>query len=198
MNPPFRQTLVAVCLRKNRQSAMVSDSKKLESSSRVSSVERRKHPRYPFSATAEVVEIGSGARIQGRISDLGRGGCYIDSMSPFGLGSEVKIRIVDNSRTFVAQGKVVFASAGMGMGLMFTATEPEHVPILERWLAELSGEASPEPSVVEDESLSPQAAADKAPSQEQNYVLNELIIALMRKNVLSDAEGKALLQKLLR
>jgi len=28
-------------------------------------------------------------------------------------------------------------------------------------------------------------------------VLNELIIALMRKNVLSDAKGKALLQKLL-
>jgi hypothetical protein len=29
-------------------------------------------------------------------------------------------------------------------------------------------------------------------------VLNELIIALMRKNVLSDSEGKALLQTLLR
>ena len=32
---------------------------------------------------------------------------------------------------------------------------------------------------------------------EQRYVLNELIIALMRKRVLSDAEGKAMLQKLL-
>jgi len=177
---------------------MIVDSKRLESSSRVSSVERRNHPRYPFIATAEVVEIGSGARIQGRISDLGRGGCYIDSMSPLGVSSEVKIRIVDKSRTFVAQGKVVFATPGMGMGLMFTTIEPEQLLVLERWLAELSGEARPEPLVVEDEGLSPQAAADKAPNQEQNYVLNELIIALMRKNVLSDAEGKALLQKLLR
>jgi hypothetical protein len=43
-----------------------------------------------------------------------------------------------------------------------------------------------------------QGLCDNAASQEQSYVLNELIIALMRKNVLSDLEGKALLQKLLR
>ena len=35
----------------------------------------------------------------------------------------------------------------------------------------------------------------RAPSHEQNYVVNELIIAFVRKNVLSDLEGKALLQK---
>jgi hypothetical protein len=34
------------------------------------------------------------------------------------------------------------------------------------------------------------AAADNASSHEQNCVLNELIIALMRKNVLSDLEGR--------
>jgi hypothetical protein len=43
----------------------------------------------------------------------------------------------------------------------------------------------------------PAAEAQQAQCQEQNYVLNELIIALMRKNVLSDSEGKGLLQKLL-
>jgi hypothetical protein len=36
------------------------------------------------------------------------------------------------------------------------------------------------------------------PSSEPSYVLNELIITLMRKRVLTDAEGKALLQKLLK
>ncbi|HXN52402.1 MAG TPA: PilZ domain-containing protein [Candidatus Acidoferrum sp.] len=176
---------------------MVSDRKKLESSLGVASIERRKHPRYASSATAELVEIGSGARIHGRISDLGRGGCYIDAMSPFGVGSEVKIRIVDENRTFLAQARVVFGAAGMGMGLMFTAIDPEQLLVLERWLAELSGGARPEPLVVKQEALSQKATADKAPNHEQNYVLSELIIALMRKNVLSDLEGKALLQKLL-
>jgi hypothetical protein len=91
----------------------------------------------------------------------------------------------------------VFAAAGMGMGLMFTTIDPEQLVVLEKWLAELSGETS-EPPIVEKESPIQKSAADVAPSHEQNYVLNELIIALMRKNVLSDLEGKALLQKLLR
>jgi hypothetical protein len=80
---------------------------------------------------------------------------------------------------------------------MFTAIEPEQLPVLDRWLGELSGEVRPEPLAAKQETPSAKAAADQAPSQEQNYVLNELIIALMRKNVLSDSEGKALLQKLL-
>ena len=177
---------------------MISDRKKLESSAAVASIERRKHPRYAFSATAEVVEMRSGARIQGRVSDLSRGGCYIDSISPFGVNSEAKIRIVDQNRTFVAQCKVMFARAGMGMGLMFTVIDPEQLPVLKSWLAELSGEVQPDTAVLGQESSRLKAEADKAQSQEQSYVLNELIIALMRKNVLSDVEGRALLQKLLR
>jgi hypothetical protein len=177
---------------------MLSDRKKLESSAAVASIERRKYSRYPFSASAEVVETLSGARIQGRISDLGRGGCYIGAMSSFGVNSEVKMRIVDQNRTFVAQAKVVFAAAGMGMGLMFTVIDPEQSPVLDGWLAELSGGVQPEPLATEQERPDHTGAADKTPSQEQSYVLNELIIALMRKNVLSDLEGKALLQKLLR
>jgi len=50
--------------------------------------------------------------------------------------------------------------------------------------------------IAKEEKLGEKVAASHAPSNEQNYVLSELIIALMRKNVLSDLEGKALLQKL--
>jgi len=39
---------------------------------------------------------------------------------------------------------------------------------------------------------------EKNAKNEQYYVLNELIISLMRKGVLTDAEGKAMLEKLLR
>src|SRR6266481_9342704 len=85
----------------------------------------------------------------GSISDLGRGGCYIGAMSSFGVNSEVEIRIVDQNRTFVAQAKVVFAAAGMGMGVMFTVIDPEQSPVLDGWLAELSGEVQPEPLATE-------------------------------------------------
>jgi hypothetical protein len=176
---------------------MISDRTKFESSAGIASVERRKHPRYAFTAAADVVETRSGARVQGRISDLARGGCYVDAMSPFAVGAEVNIGIAVQSRTFFADARVVFAAPGMGMGLMFTAVEPEQLPVLERWLAELSGEAHPDPVVAKQEKLAEKTAVSSAPQREQNYVLNELIIALMRKHVLSDAEGKALLQKLL-
>src|SRR5579862_4662472 len=107
---------------------------------RVTSIERRKHPRYSCSASAEAVELQSGARVQGRLSDLGRGGCYIDLMSPFGVNSDVRVRIEGSGRAFVAEAKVVFSTASMGMGLMFTSIEPEQLVVLEEWLAELSGE----------------------------------------------------------
>ncbi|MCU1243539.1 MAG: hypothetical protein JWO71_4265 [Candidatus Acidoferrum typicum] len=201
-DPPFPQTLAEACLSKDqRQSEMVSDRTKIERSASVASVERRKHPRYSFSTAAEVVEKGSGARIQGRITDLARGGCYIDAMSPFAVGSEVTIKIMVESKSFEAPARVVFAAPGMGMGmgmgLTFTAIEPEQLPVLQKWLTELSGAVGPEPLIAKEEKLSEKAAVSHVPSNEPNYVLNELIIALMRKNVLSDLEGKTLLQKLL-
>jgi hypothetical protein len=42
------------------------------------------------------------------------------------------------------------------------------------------------------------SAPEKNAKNEQYYVLNELIISLMRKGVLTDAEGKAMLEKLFR
>ena len=176
---------------------MDSERMKIENATGVASVERRKHPRYSFSAAADVVEIRSGARVQGRISDLARGGCYVDAMSPFAVGAEVNIGIAVESRAFFADARVVFAAPGMGMGLMFTSIEPEHLPVLKRWLAELSGEAHSEPAAAKQEKPADEANGSIRPHREQNYVLNELIIALMRKHVLSDVEGKTLLQKLL-
>ena len=69
---------------------MISEPKNVGSRG-VSSIERRKHSRYSFSAAVELMEMRSAARIQGRLSDLGRGGCYIDTISPFGVGAEVNV-----------------------------------------------------------------------------------------------------------
>jgi PilZ domain-containing protein len=162
--------------------------------------ERRAHPRYPFTAGAELIDVRSGTRLNARISDIGRGGCYVDSISPFTVGTEVKIRITKDANSFSSQAKVVYASMGMGMGLMFTVIEPEQRWMLEKWLAELRGEPSPEGESAEqpkDRRIEEQSETAKPTQAEQSYVLNELIIALMRKRVLTDAEGKALLQKLL-
>jgi hypothetical protein len=175
---------------------MLEDRKKTAYAS-VASVpaERRNHPRYPCTAAAEVVDTQSGARINGRTSDVGKGGCYVDTLSPFPVGSVVKICLTKDKQSFAAQAKVAYAAVGLGMGLMFTSAEPEQMWILERWLAELGGTSPSEPEVREQVD---RKTPEKNSRNMQYYVLNELIISLMSKGVLTDAEGKAMLEKLLR
>jgi hypothetical protein len=53
------------------------------------------------------VHIQTDTRVHGRISDLGRGGCYVDTISPFPLGADVKIPIGKGNTTLAAQAKVM-------------------------------------------------------------------------------------------
>ncbi|MFI5058540.1 MAG: PilZ domain-containing protein [Candidatus Acidiferrales bacterium] len=159
--------------------------------------ERRTHPRYPCTAGAEITDLASGARITARTSDIGRGGCYVDAINPFPVGTAVKVRLTKDNQSFVAQAKVAYAMSGLGMGLMFTSADPEQLWTLQRWITELGRTSGTEPEVRAPE---PEAwsAPQKTAKNMQYYVLNELIISLMSKGVLTDAEGKAMLEKLLR
>jgi PilZ domain len=110
--------------------------------------ERRRNLRFPFSATVEAIENQSGTKIVGRTSDLGLGGCYVDTISPFPVGTEAKIRITRDNESFDAQAKVVFSMVGMGMGLAFVSAQPKQVRLFQRWVQEISGQpvAAPEAS----------------------------------------------------
>ncbi|HVB56169.1 MAG TPA: PilZ domain-containing protein [Candidatus Acidoferrales bacterium] len=161
---------------------------------RSSGQERRGSPRYPFTATCEAVETRSGVRVAGRMSDIGRGGCYIDTIGPLPVGSDVTLRVNRDNESFKTTAKVVFSQMGMGMGLAFTNGAPEQLWILEKWLGDLSGEMPSLPSSPEHEE--PESAT-RIPAQDPVFVVNELILLLIRKGVVSEEEGKALLQKLL-
>ena len=173
---------------------MLRQAKKAEDSAGVAAKERRRHPRYGISAMAETVDLQSDTRVSGRISDIGIGGCYVEVMSPFAVGAAVKVTITKDGKSFAAKGRVLYAAGGIGMGLIFTEIEASQQPVLDRWIAELSGEAAPEPKAEQPE---PQVRSEASAIYEQRYVLNELIITLIRKRVLTDAEGKTLLQKLM-
>jgi hypothetical protein len=127
-----------------------------------------------------------------RTSNLGRGGCYVDAFSPFPVNAPVKLQLTCEKRSFTANAIVTNSRTGMGMGLKFTEIEPEQLPVLEKWLGELSGAVPREPEA----SLEAGWCAKPESSRGQWYVLNELIVTLMRKGALSDSEGKSMLQKL--
>jgi len=175
----------------------ISDEKKGSKLGELTPQERRRSLRFPFTAAVEIIEAKSGARINGRTSDLSLGGCYVDVMTPFPIGSEAQARILRGSESFEANVKVVYSKIGMGMGLAFVSAQPSQYRLFQRWIQEISGNLSP---VLETEGPDKirLAAESSLPPEDHagDNVLHELLIALMRKQVLSEDEGLALLKKL--
>jgi hypothetical protein len=99
--------------------------------------QRRAAKRCPMVASAEVVDIESNTRLSARTSELAIGGCYVDALNPFPVGTVIHVRIVRDQGTFEAKGKVVYCDSTMGMGVAFTEIAPEQRLVLEDWLAEI-------------------------------------------------------------
>ena len=93
--------------------------------------------RVPFVASAEVIETGTGTKLVARTSEIGLGGCYVDALTPFGIGTAVAIKILRDQGAFHAKAKVVYSDATFGMGLKFEALEPKQRTILENWVADI-------------------------------------------------------------
>jgi len=101
-----------------------------------SGADRRIHPRYEFTAAVEVLAADSGARIETRVRDLSQQGCYVDTSDALPLGTVTDVRIKKGAQLFEARARVVYSRATKGMGLVFTAIEPERLHTLGTWLAE--------------------------------------------------------------
>ena len=157
--------------------------------------ERRSRPRCPFTAAATVVEPRSGARLNAHTTDLSLGGCYVDTMSPFPAGTEMQVRLTKDGKSFNAKAKVAYSQIGVGMGVLFATAEPEQLLTLEKWFSELSGETQPVPNILADEEQPLYRATAK---NEEHYILEELLVLMMRKGLLTEDEGEPILHRLLR
>jgi len=156
--------------------------------------ERRAGVRYPFTAAAEVYEVRSKARLAGRCSDLGYGGCYVDTISPLAVGSAVRIRIERDMRVFEAAAIVAYAHVSLGMGLAFTAIKDDYQGVLHSWIAELSGEQSPKLEVATAEA----ETGDYDSIANLRQVLNEFINLMVRKKMITENDAAGLLRQLFR
>ena len=99
--------------------------------------------RCPLVASAEVTELGSGTVLSGRTSELGLGGCYVDSLNPFPEGTLVGLRILRDQGVFETKAKVVYCDPRFGMGLAFTEMSPDQRSLLEAWLTEIVSQLRP-------------------------------------------------------
>ncbi len=76
--------------------------------------ERRRTPRYPFIASAELIEEKADVRIASRVSELSLHGCYLDMMNPFPTGTMVLVKIAAGDAFFEAKSKIVYSQPNMG------------------------------------------------------------------------------------
>jgi len=99
-------------------------------------VAERRSPRFPFIASAQVVETRTEARLQARTSDISREGCYLDMLNPLPTGTRLKINVTHHNQQLDAVGLVVHSELNVGMGVQFE--EIGQRAVIDAWLAEFA------------------------------------------------------------
>lgn len=96
--------------------------------------ERRRTPRYPFVATAEVIEQSSHASAATRVTELSLHGCYLDMNNPLPKDALVIVKIYSEGKFFEAAGTVVYSQPNQGVGVTFREIRPQFLSVLKQWL----------------------------------------------------------------
>jgi hypothetical protein len=98
--------------------------------------DRRRTPRYPFIANAEVSKIGSQTPIFARVSEISMNGCYLDMINPLPEGSEIFVKIFTKGDFFESAATVIYSQPNLGVGLTFHDVSRHFLPSLQKWLLE--------------------------------------------------------------
>jgi hypothetical protein len=93
-------------------------------------------PRYSLLAVAELVETASTMCIVGRLREISRKGCYVNTTSTLPVGTVFKVFISCEDRTFMTTGRVIYVHEGIGMGIVFVDPSEDQTEILNDWLAD--------------------------------------------------------------
>jgi hypothetical protein len=158
--------------------------------------EKRRHPRFPFSTGGEAFDPQANVRVTGRLSDISRSGCYMDTISPFAVNAAIILTVTREGRTLKTKAKVVYSLNGMGMGMTFMAMEPEQARVLDLWLAELGGLLHLEPVQPDENAAEVPVKVAPVVDHELRDIVRELIVELSRKSIVGDVEAMAMMRKL--
>lgn len=162
-------------------------------SGRSSTPERRAARRVQLVASAEAIDLGTGTRLSGRVSDISLAGCYMDVMSPFGEGTNIGLRIKYNGQSVDLKGVVRFSHGSLGMGIAFTSLLPAQLEMLGSWIGALTGER---PQTVQMPKFEVMLEEPRSAGRGEKSPLEQLVDLLVKKGVLTNAEVSELLNKL--
>lgn len=157
-------------------------------STAVKEAERRGTERHMFTAGADVRELSSGARFSTRTTDLGPGGCFVDTTNPFPVGSKLQLTLHKGKSSFETAGTVVYSQNGLGMGVAFDGVDDAQRMSLANWLSDVTGE----PVAVHESVQQPKRASDFQ-RRAESPALVRLVRLMIGKGILTEAEGASVL-----
>lgn len=96
--------------------------------------ERRRTPRFPFDATAEVIEKGAKTGTPARVTELSLYGCYVQMPNPLEKGAQPVLKVYTEGKYFESQGTVLYSHPNAGMGVGFQNVNPHYLTVLRHWL----------------------------------------------------------------
>jgi PilZ domain-containing protein len=103
--------------------------------------QQRTVPRYTFVATADLTDAASAMKLPGRVAEISRKGCYVDTLNTLPVGTLLDVRISREQGTFVTKGKTIYVQERLGMGVVFLEPKEDQLRILDSWLAVLPATA---------------------------------------------------------
>jgi hypothetical protein len=162
---------------------------------RVGEAERRNADRHNVTVSAEVTELSSGAKFSTRTTDLGPGGCFVDTLCPFQVGAGVNVKVRKGQSDFTTKGVVVYSQTGIGMGIAFDDMEPHQRAALDTWLADLTGGRQTAP-LESRQAVGPAAGPFRRASDrvsDNSATLIRLVQLMVTKGLLTEAEGASVL-----
>jgi len=106
--------------------------------------ERRRTPRYTFAGAIEMRHGTSADKIVAKVRELSLNGCYVETVSPYPIGTVLGVKVFTATEFFEAQSTVIYVDEKEGMGLMFRETKPYFIAVLRKWLlSAMMGKKSP-------------------------------------------------------
>ena len=99
--------------------------------------DRRYAIRYPFAADAELIDLESGAQVEGVTSDISLGGCFICTSKPLNLNARARMKLHRKGQTLEALVVVRIVKPRIGMGIEFFDLEPPNNEMLSAWIETL-------------------------------------------------------------
>ena len=107
--------------------------------------DRRLHSRYNLHVQIEIRPEGSDVPMRLETSDLSRGGCYIQTMMAFAIGTHVRATLWLDDLPVIVRGEVVTCHPQFGNGIMFVQFIGNGQHLLNHYLDTIIAAQTPPP-----------------------------------------------------